>query len=96
MASTDDSTSISSMIIDNNGSATDILNNTSVLPEIVQLRKAVDDYEDNDQDEGINDEPQLDDEEEGEDPITPIPTTNDNIPIIKSTVSVCTIHSLNL
>jgi hypothetical protein len=90
MASTDDSTSISSMIIDSDGSTTD------VLPEIVQLRKAVDDYEDNDQDEGINDEPQLDDEEEGEDPITPIPTTNDNIPIIKSTVSVCTIHSLNL
>jgi hypothetical protein len=86
MTSTDDSTSISSMMIESDASQ-DPLNDAPTPSETEELRQTVENYEDNEQDEGINDEPQLDDDED-EVQITPSPSTDTKIPIMTSTLKV--------
>jgi hypothetical protein len=86
MTSMDDSTSISSMTIESDTSQ-DPSNHAPTPSETEDFRQTVENYEDNEQDEGINDEPQLDDDED-EVEITPSPTIDSTNPIINSTFKV--------
>jgi hypothetical protein len=88
MSISDDSPSVSSMVVGSHSSQ-DLLDDISNLPEDEKLRRTFDINEDNDHDEGINDEPQLDDEEELTPMIpinNPIPTTNK--PIFVTNISI--------
>jgi hypothetical protein len=91
MSSTDDTISISSMVVVVSDSPQDPFDNTSIPSEDERSSMILDNNVEADQDEGINDEPESDVECELT-PITPLLTLNDHIPManpmINPTLSV--------
>ncbi len=91
MSSIDDSQSKSSTVCVSHSSLDHLSDDIYNLSEDEQLRKSLDINEDSDQDEGINNEPQFDDDEGLPSPVLPI---NDNNSIINTNFSVKIIHIL--
>ncbi len=88
MTSIDDSPSISSTVVCSQASI-DALDDLDNLSKGEQLRKIIYNNEEIDQDEGINDEPQLDDDDDDDDEksTSALPTTK-VIPIVDKVISV--------
>lgn len=75
MTSSDDSQSISPMMVEDI-STTDHVKNITNLIEDEQLRKVFNTNDENEQDEGINDEEENDENDDDDEILTPTPQTN--------------------